>query len=246
MEEFPLSSDSPAVHGAPEENVTRSAAPTRIHGPYSASPGIAPTTASEARSRTRPEAGAETLTETGTGTETGIGPGNGPGITPETAPGLSGLDRLNSAPAGAVEAALHACCGSRRWARRLTVHRPYPDLDALLAAADEASYDLGPADLAEALADESAVQQPPPGTRRVGTLAAHTALRAAHAAYESRFGHVFVICVDSFRPTEVLGHVLAGIRARLGNDRDEERAVSADEMRRIARGRLTHLVANRP
>ncbi|MBI0379247.1 OHCU decarboxylase, partial [Streptomyces albiflaviniger] len=37
----------------------------------------------------------------------------------------SRLDRLNTAPADAAEAALLACCGSRRWARLIAAHRPY-------------------------------------------------------------------------------------------------------------------------
>ena len=41
--------------------------------------------------------------------------------------------------ADAAEAALLSCCGSRRWARLIADHRPYPDLDALLAAGDEAA-----------------------------------------------------------------------------------------------------------
>ncbi|WP_351229539.1 2-oxo-4-hydroxy-4-carboxy-5-ureidoimidazoline decarboxylase [Streptomyces sp. NPDC002133] len=151
---------------------------------------------------------------------------------------LTGLERFNTAPAGAAEAALLACCGSRRWGRRIVAHRPYPDLDALLAAADEASYDLGSADLDEALADESSS-----GLNPGAPTAAHTALRAAHAAYESSFGHAFVICLDGFHPDEQPDQVLAAIRARLANERDEERVVSADELRRLARTRLAHLVA---
>lgn len=116
-------------------------------------------------------------------------------------------------------------------------HRPYPDLDSLLAASDEAAYDLTPTDLAEALAGESLTLLPD------GTYsAAHTALSAAHAAYESRFGHVFVICLDEVPPAEALDQVLAGIRSRLTNDPEEERVLAADELRRLARGRLTRLV----
>jgi 2-oxo-4-hydroxy-4-carboxy-5-ureidoimidazoline decarboxylase len=35
--------------------------------------------------------------------------------------------------------------------------------------------------------------------------------------------------------------VLVGIRARLGNDPDEERATAADQLRKVTRGRLTRL-----
>ncbi|MFB7912410.1 2-oxo-4-hydroxy-4-carboxy-5-ureidoimidazoline decarboxylase [Streptomyces sp. NPDC056061] len=157
----------------------------------------------------------------------------------ESAPSRSpGLDRFNAAPSTRVETALLTCCGSRRWAQRLTAHRPYPNLDALLAAADEAGYDLPPADLAEALAAEVS-----PGLHDGAPHSAHLALRAAHAAYESRFGHVFVMCLDTFEPAERPDQVLAGIRARLGHDPDQERVVTADEMRRLARGRIIGLIS---
>ncbi|WP_405736852.1 2-oxo-4-hydroxy-4-carboxy-5-ureidoimidazoline decarboxylase [Streptomyces sp. NBC_01537] len=146
--------------------------------------------------------------------------------------------RLNDAPPAAAEATLLGMCGSRRWARRVAAHRPYPDVASLLAAADEAGYDLAPADLTEALAAEAAATAPLPPR---GGLAAHTALRAAHAAYEARFGHVFVVALDGFHPDELLDQVLAGIRARLGNDPDEERATAADQLRKVTRGRLTRL-----
>lgn len=148
-------------------------------------------------------------------------------------------EQLNAAEPGAAEAAFLTCCGSPAWARRLVAHRPYPGLDALLAASDEAAYDLPPADLSEALACEPLGPTVP---RQATYTAAHTALSAAHAAYESRFGHVFVICLDDVPPGEALDHLLAGIRARLANDPEEERVLAAEEMRKLARGRLTRLV----
>ncbi|MFJ1603202.1 2-oxo-4-hydroxy-4-carboxy-5-ureidoimidazoline decarboxylase [Streptomyces sp. NPDC088253] len=149
------------------------------------------------------------------------------------------LEPFNSAPADFVVRALLTCCRSLRWAHRLADHRPYPDLDAFLAAADEAAYDLTPADLTEALAGESLTLLPDGAYS-----AAHTALSAAHAAYESRFGHVFVICLDDFSPAESLDQVLVGIRSRLTNDPEEERLVAAEELRRLARGRLTRLLGD--
>ncbi|MGK5450559.1 2-oxo-4-hydroxy-4-carboxy-5-ureidoimidazoline decarboxylase [Streptomyces radiopugnans] len=160
------------------------------------------------------------------------------------------LHRLNNASPADLRGALLACCGSRRWAESIAAHRPYPDVEALLAAADEASYDLTDEDLSEALTGESAAGAghggPLYGGRHIaitgpGALAAHTALRAAHAAYESRFGYAFVLCVDGVREEEALGHVLAAIRTRLGNETERERVVAAEELRRIARGRLLRL-----
>ena len=55
------------------------------------------------------------------------------------------------------------------------------------------------------------------------------------------FGHVFVICLDGCRPRRSWTRCWPAIRTRLGNEPDEERAVAADELRRLARGRLARL-----
>ncbi|MET9430903.1 MULTISPECIES: 2-oxo-4-hydroxy-4-carboxy-5-ureidoimidazoline decarboxylase [unclassified Streptomyces] len=172
-------------------------------------------------------------------TESTAGTPKRPLAIPRGRPAADGLAAFNTAAPRDVEAALLACCGSRLWGRRVAAHRPYPTLDALLAAADEAGYDLSAPDLDEALADETPPVLPPgtPG-------AAHTALEAAHTAYEQRFGHAFVICLDGYRPEEHVDQVLAAIRCRLGHAPDEERAVAADELRRLARARLSRLVAD--
>ncbi|MFJ8749865.1 2-oxo-4-hydroxy-4-carboxy-5-ureidoimidazoline decarboxylase [Streptomyces sp. NPDC102441] len=158
-------------------------------------------------------------------------------VSPRPGAHSSGLGRFNAWPRDLAEAALLECCGSHRWAQRLAAHRPYPDLDTLLAASDEAGYDLAPSDLAEALAAESA-----PCLHHDAPRAAHLALRAAHAAYESRFGHAFVICLDGMRPSQHVDQVLAAIRTRLAHEPDEERSLTAEEMRRLARGRIIELV----
>ncbi|MFR9676227.1 2-oxo-4-hydroxy-4-carboxy-5-ureidoimidazoline decarboxylase [Streptomyces sp. TR06-5] len=154
-------------------------------------------------------------------------------------PPPSPLHRFNTLGAPAAERLLLDCCGSRRWAQRLARHRPYPDAEVLLAAADEASYDLSAADIAEALATEAPYLPPTDGP---GALAAHTALRAGHAAYAERFGHGFVVCLAEYGPEERTDQALAAIRARLAHDPDEERALAAEELRRLARERLARLV----
>lgn len=143
------------------------------------------------------------------------------------------LEGFNTAPADEACEALLACLRSLRWARRVADHRPYPDLDSLLAAADEAAYDLPPVDLSVALAGES-LPELPEDTYSV----AHMALSAAHAAYEARFGHAFVIYLGDVHPDETLDRILEGIRSRLTNDPEEERVIAAEELRRLARGRL--------
>ncbi|MFB7502364.1 2-oxo-4-hydroxy-4-carboxy-5-ureidoimidazoline decarboxylase [Streptomyces broussonetiae] len=143
------------------------------------------------------------------------------------------LDAFNTAPDDEARALLLRCLCSLRWSRRIADHRPYPDLESLLAAADEAAYDLSPADLSEALAGESL-----PALPEDTYSAAHMALGAAHAAYEARFGHAFIIYPGDVHPDEALDHILEGIRSRLTNDPEEERVVAAEELRRLARSRL--------
>ncbi|MBC2901420.1 2-oxo-4-hydroxy-4-carboxy-5-ureidoimidazoline decarboxylase [Streptomyces cupreus] len=147
------------------------------------------------------------------------------------------LERFNTAPAAEVQHTLLTCLHSPRWAHRIAAHRPYPTSDALLAASDEAAYDLTPGDLTEALAGETLPELP-----QGAYSAAHTALDAANAAYEAKFGHVFVICLDDLPPNESLNHVLTAIRSRLTNDPEEERVVAWEELRHLARGRLAELL----
>jgi 2-oxo-4-hydroxy-4-carboxy-5-ureidoimidazoline decarboxylase len=143
------------------------------------------------------------------------------------------LDAFNAAPGDEAGALLLHCLHSLRWSRRIADHRPYPDVESLLAAADEAAYDLSPADLSEALAGECLPELPADTYS-----AAHTALTAAHAAYEAKFGHVFVIYLGDAPPAESLDRVLEGIRSRLTNDPEEERVIAAEELRRLASERL--------
>ncbi|MET8895295.1 2-oxo-4-hydroxy-4-carboxy-5-ureidoimidazoline decarboxylase [Streptomyces albogriseolus] len=143
------------------------------------------------------------------------------------------LKRFNDAPGPDTERALLSCLHSPRWARLLAGHRPYPDTASLLAAADEATYDLSPEEIAEALASE-----PLPSLPEGTYSAAHTALHAAHAAYEAKFGHVFVLCLDGVPEDEVLDRVLENIRSRLANDPEDEQQVTKDQLRLLARERL--------
>jgi 2-oxo-4-hydroxy-4-carboxy-5-ureidoimidazoline decarboxylase len=156
---------------------------------------------------------------------------------PRVPPTASALPAFNGAPEADLRGRLLDCLHSPRWTERVAAHRPYPDLDSLLAAADEAAYDLTPAELSLALAAETLPALPPDTYE-----AAYTALDAARAAYEARFGHAFVISLAAIRPNERLDHVLTAIRSRLANDPEEERAVAAEELRGLARERLRRLL----
>ena len=66
------------------------------------------------------------------------------------------------------------------------------------------------------------------------------ALRAGNAAYEQRFGHVFLIRAADRSAEEML----AELRRRLGNDEAGERAEVTEQLAQITRLRLSKLLAD--
>jgi 2-oxo-4-hydroxy-4-carboxy-5-ureidoimidazoline decarboxylase len=65
------------------------------------------------------------------------------------------------------------------------------------------------------------------------------ALREANAAYEDRFGHVFLICATGRGPAEIL----AELRRRMAHDPATELQVAAAEIGKINALRLRQLAA---
>jgi 2-oxo-4-hydroxy-4-carboxy-5-ureidoimidazoline decarboxylase len=59
-------------------------------------------------------------------------------------------------------------------------------------------------------------------------------LRAGNAAYEERFGYVFLICATGMSAASMLG----ALQVRLGHDPAREREVVRDELMKIVRLRL--------
>jgi len=158
---------------------------------------------------------------------------------------MPGLADLNALPPRDFEELLLGCCAAPGWARRVTAGRPYASLPGLLAAADAAWAAREPGDL-----DAAMVGHPRIGERRrsgwsageqagVGEDAAALAsLADGNAAYERRFGHVFLICATGRGPAEIL----AELNRRMNNDPATERDVAAAEIGKINELRLRKLV----
>lgn len=161
---------------------------------------------------------------------------------------VADLDRATAATAAAL---LRPSCASARWIGRLVSGRPYGTLPALVAASDAALGELGWPDIEQALAAHPRIgDRPDPGPaggdreaawsrqEQSGTRDApvdvQAGLRAGNAAYEERFGHVFLICATGMPAASMLD----ALRARLGHDPAAEREVVRDELRKIVRLRL--------
>ncbi len=140
-------------------------------------------------------------------------------------------------------------------AERAYASRPWPSLAALHeamcvvvrdAASDEqlalirAHPDLvGRAALAGTLTRESTAEQQAAGLDPGALSPAEiTRFEAGNNAYRERFGFPFVICARE-NPKAM---ILAGLDARVGNDRETEIATALGEIEKIARHRLADLV----
>lgn len=161
-----------------------------------------------------------------------------------------GLEKLNSVEREEAIRELIKCCGSHRWAERLTDARPFRDMDALLRASDDIWWGLDASDWLEAfghhpkIGERQAAQEVSKDAQRWSEEeqasvreAAETTmmeLMAANHEYERRFGFIFIVCASG-RTTE---EMLATLKERLKSDADKELRVAAEEQRRITHLRL--------
>ena len=158
---------------------------------------------------------------------------------------MPGLADLNALPAQDFEELLLRCCAAPGWARRVTQGRPYASMADLLGVAGAAWAAREPGDLDSAMAGHPRI-----GERRLSGWSAQeqagvgsdadvaAALAEGNAAYEQRFGHVFLICASGRVPAEIL----AELNRRMANDPATEREAAAAEIGKINELRLRKLV----
>lgn len=160
------------------------------------------------------------------------------------------LDDFNAAGPAGLRPRLRACCAAGAWIDAVIAGRPYPGADALARASDAATAALDDAGLAQALACHPRIgeraaapgdawsQREQSGVAGAGPeLLAEIA--AANAAYELRFGHVYLVCAAG----RGAGELLALCRSRLANPPEAERGVVLAELAAINRLRLARLLS---
>lgn len=155
------------------------------------------------------------------------------------------ITEVNRMPRDTLTELLGQCVAIGRWARELADGRPYPGVAELLARADAVSASLTDAEVTGALADHpriggrtvagsrSAAEQSGVDADRLGAR-----LAEANAAYEARFGHIYLVCAAGRSGDELL----ADLTARMANDPATELRVVRRELGRIAHLRLAELV----
>jgi 2-oxo-4-hydroxy-4-carboxy-5-ureidoimidazoline decarboxylase len=143
------------------------------------------------------------------------------------------LASFNAAPEQEAVSAMLACCASPRFAAAMAAGRPYASQAAALDAVNSVFQTLAWPDVLEAMSGHPRI-----GARVSGQSAAEqsgvaddarAALAAGNAAYEERFGHVFLICATGLSGTQML----AALEQRLQNDEISERPLATRELRKI-------------
>jgi OHCU decarboxylase len=164
------------------------------------------------------------------------------------------IEELNSLPAVAAEEEFLKCCGSMRWARRMSDARPFASVEELLSKADEIWRQLSAEHWLEAFR-----AHPQIGERKAEATQSHQAAtwsaqeqsQAQHAAdevkaaiatgnraYGHRFGFIFIICASG----KSADQILASLNGRLPNDPETEIRIAAEEQRKITQLRLNKLL----
>ena len=161
--------------------------------------------------------------------------------------------RIDDESPDGARALLQACCGSTRWVDRMLALRPFGAVDILLSAARREWFALTPEDWKEAfthhpmIGDREGLRARFPATHQLsgreqsGMGAASDqiieTLAQGNAAYERRFGYIFIVCATGKSAEEMLDL----LTARLQNDPVTEVRIGAEEQAKITELRLRQL-----
>jgi 2-oxo-4-hydroxy-4-carboxy-5-ureidoimidazoline decarboxylase len=158
------------------------------------------------------------------------------------------IAEVNQLPFNTLTDLFGQCVAVERWARELADSRPYADVSALLARADELSASLTDKELRQALGDHPRIgQRAAPGSSTAALSEAEQSgvdikladrLLAANTAYEVRFDHIYLVCAAGRNGEELL----ADLAERMDNDPVTELGVVRRELGKIAHLRLSGMI----
>ncbi|MGH7291623.1 MAG: 2-oxo-4-hydroxy-4-carboxy-5-ureidoimidazoline decarboxylase [Myxococcota bacterium] len=157
------------------------------------------------------------------------------------------LDEFNAADAADAASVVAVWAAIPAWVDAVVAGRPYASIDALTAHAATLADEWSAADLDAALAHHPRIGQRPIGAGAEAAASRReqasmtdaaadvtAAIAAGNAAYEQRFGRVFLIRAAGRAPEQIL----AGLRRRIGNDDDAEASEALGQLAEIAILRL--------
>jgi 2-oxo-4-hydroxy-4-carboxy-5-ureidoimidazoline decarboxylase len=160
------------------------------------------------------------------------------------------LDGFNALPEAEARERLRECLDVPRWVDTVLEGRPYADRDALMKVAEVAAESMTDEELESALDHHPRIGERGAGGHDEEHSAREQAgvdpadrdiarrLAVGNAAYEERFGRVFLIRASGRSGRQIL----AELDRRLGNDEDTERAETVTQLREIALLRLEQVI----
>lgn len=163
------------------------------------------------------------------------------------------LLELNQLPAPQAQAEFLKCCGATRWAQAMTAARPFDHPAHVFETAEHAWQDMKREDYLEAFSHHPRIGEKALREKFATTAgwaeqeqrgvqgASEATLRgliAGNAAYDAKFGHVFLICATGKSAQEML----TALESRLKNDASTELRIAAAEQAQITRLRLERLL----
>jgi len=169
---------------------------------------------------------------------------------------VEGIDPLNRLRKKAALDAFLDCCGSRKWAERMTVNRPFETDAHLFSQADRVWSELDESDWLEAFEHHPPIGGKRPVTKqspKASKWSAKEQFTAQHASSETlaqlaaenrtyfdKFGYVFLI----FATGKTSEEILSALRERMQNNPAAEIRIAAEEQRKITRLRLEKLLGS--
>lgn len=157
------------------------------------------------------------------------------------------LEQFNQVSIAEAKKQIAHCVALHDWVTALVAQRPFASLEALLQCGDNLARQWDARSLAQALsahprigekaqgqAKEAALSQGEQSGVNVDDHPLKQALKAGNAAYEQRFGQVFLIRAKGRSGEEILSE----LQRRLANDPQRELQEALDQLRAITLLRL--------
>lgn len=164
------------------------------------------------------------------------------------------LDRLNSLSQTDSEAEFLKCCGSTRWAKRMTEARPFANVEEVSSHADRIWSSLTEQDWLQAFRAHPKIGERKAAAAQSQQASSWSVQEQSHAqqaadetkaaiaegnrVYEDRFGFIFIICASGKSAEEIL----SSLNERLAHDPKTEMRIAAGEQQKITRLRLEKLL----
>ena len=164
------------------------------------------------------------------------------------------IETVNETDTDAATHMFRQCCTSEAWIDAMVASRPYASADDLRSAADQNWQGLAEQDYLQAfdghpkIGDVGSLKAMYAGTKELAAgeqssvnKAANNIIRAladGNAAYQEKFGFIFIVCATGKSAAEML----ALLEARLPNNREQELANAHEEQRKIFQLRLEKLL----